>query len=236
MQEILRFLITYEVWIYIILGVVVFTYLRKLILAFQDWQSSVFGLEKEISQRKFSAALTFVGLLVFLGFAIFVMVSFVAPTYPSLFTLATPTLDLLATPTVTLEAKSSSTLMPLKNPVETQAVTTQGSPGAEEKGCIKGQFEWTFPATGDELSGTVELKGTVNVTNLGFYKYEFSQAGSNTWVTIAAGDKPKTNEPLGGVWNTSQLIPGDYLLRLVVSDNQNQVLPACQISVRVVTQ
>jgi hypothetical protein len=147
----------------------------------------------------------------------------------------TPTLDLLATPTVTLEAKNSSTLMPASALAGTQTTTTP-TPGKVVDGCIKGQLEWTFPKGGDEINGTIELKGIVNVANLGFYKYEYSQPGSSAWITIAAGDKPKNDEPLGGVWNTSQLVPGDYLLRLVVSDNKNQVLPACQISVQIVAQ
>jgi hypothetical protein len=235
MQDVLRFLITYEIWIYVILGVVLFTYLRKLILALQDWHSSVFGLEREIYQRKFSSALTFVGLLVFLGLAVFVMVSFVAPSYPSLVVISTPTLDLMATSTVTLEATNSSTLMPASALSRTQVATTP-TPGETVDGCIKGQLEWTYPENGDEISGTIELKGIVNVGNLGFYKYEYSQPGSGTWITIAAGDKAKNDEPLGGVWNTDQLVPGDYLLRLVVSDNKNEVFPACQISVRIVAE
>jgi hypothetical protein len=235
MQDILRFLINYEIWIYVILGVVLFTYLNKIILAFQDWRSSVFGLEREISQRRFSAALTFVGLLIFLGLAVFVMVSFVAPSYPSLVIISTPTLDLLATPTETLEAPNSSTLMPASPLAGEQAATTP-TPGNAVDGCIKGQLEWTYPKSGDQIQGTIELKGIVNVPNLGFYKYEYSQPGSSAWVTIAAGDKPKNDEPLGGTWNTAQMVPGDYLLRLVVSDNKNQVLPACQISVQIAAQ
>ena len=46
------------------------------------------------------------------------------------------------------------------------------------------------------------------------------------------------DQPLGGsgsgTWDTSQLVPGDYLLRLVVTDNVNNLFPACVISVRVV--
>ena len=37
-----------------------------------------------------------------------------------------------------------------------------------------------------------------------------------------------------GNWDTTLLVPGDYLLRLVVADSQNQLLPACVVSVRVV--
>ena len=44
-----------------------------------------------------------------------------------------------------------------------------------------------------------------------------------------------TAGPLGQ-WDTGTLAPGDYQLRLVVSDNQGQALPACVITVRVSPQ
>jgi hypothetical protein len=101
-------------------------------------------------------------------------------------------------------------------------------------GCTPGQVEWTFPKAGDEISGKVELKGTVNVPNLGFYKYEFSQAGVENWMTIAAGNENNKVDAVLGTWDTTLLIPGDYQLRLVVADNQNQLMPACVIPIRIV--
>ena len=93
-------------------------------------------------------------------------------------------------------------------------------------------IEWQVPKANEALSATVELKGVVNVPNLGFYKYEFSQPGTNQWTTIAAGNTPLVSGTIG-YWNTSQLPAGDYLLRLVVADNQNQLFPACIVSVRI---
>jgi FtsP/CotA-like multicopper oxidase with cupredoxin domain len=97
---------------------------------------------------------------------------------------------------------------------------------------LAGQIEWLSPTAGDTISATVELKGTVNVPNLGFYKYEFSLPGADSWTTIAAGNSPLVNGTIG-YWNTAQLPAGDYLLRLVVVDNQNGFFPACIVSVRV---
>ena len=79
----------------------------------------------------------------------------------------------------------------------------------------------------------MELKGTVNVENIGFYKYEFALMGSDTWTTIAAGNTIIKNDLLGGAWDTSALVPGDYELRLVVNDNENNPLPACMIQVTI---
>jgi hypothetical protein len=115
----------------------------------------------------------------------------------------------------------------------TGLLPTLALPGAE--GCIPGVVEWTSPKSGGQVSGVVTLKGTVNVANLGFYKYEYSQGSSGNWITIAAGNQKRTDSELGGAWNTGQLIPGDYKLRLVVADNQNQTLPACVIAIRIIS-
>jgi hypothetical protein len=37
-----------------------------------------------------------------------------------------------------------------------------------------------------------------------------------------------------GIWNTSNLTPGVYLIRLVVTDNLGNALAPCEIQVRVV--
>ena len=83
------------------------------------------------------------------------------------------------------------------------------------------------------MKGTVELIGTVNIPNFGFYKYEVAPQGSDTWATISAGREIINQWQLGS-WITTALTPGDYQLRLVVTDNQGQALPACVVPVRVV--
>lgn len=227
MEELLDFLQKYEIWIYVLLGGGAFIYLRKLLTSWQEWRVAVFGLEREAAQRRLSAALSVFILLFLLGAAEFALVTFVSPVYPKVFLLQTPTLDLLATSTAVLPQQEITPDALVKGTLPTAAVL-------DEDGCVPGELEWTYPVSGGEISGVVELRGTVNVSNLGFYKYEFSQPGTDTWVTIAAGDSLGEDQLLGGAWNTGQLVPGDYRLRLVVSDNQNQTMPACEIPVRVV--
>lgn len=275
MEELLPFLQKYELWIYVLLGVVAFIYLQRLVSAWKVWQGSAFGLEREIGQRRFSTALTIVLLLVVFILVEFVIVSFVAPSYPQVYALPTPTIDLLATPTVTLSVAAESitatvdpaNLLQLGSAPAGQGAKTEttagqgtGSPvpagtdgtqtnagataGAAEttstaattsmpEGCTPGQIEWTFPKAGGEISATVELKGTVNIPNLGYYKYEWAKLGEDTWTPIAAGNQPKVDGQIG-FWNTSAFEPGDYQLRLVVSDNAEKLFPACKIPVRIV--
>jgi hypothetical protein len=228
MEELLPALQKYEVWIYGILGVIALFYFQKLISAWKEWQASVFGLERVIAQRRFSTALTVLILLMLFVLLEFVIVSFVVPSYPQTLTMPTATLDLLATPTITLPAVVDSLSVSA-----TAAVTPTVQVVLIEEGCQPGLIEWTYPEPGQELRATVELKGTVNVPNLGFYKYEFSRPGEDVWNTIAAGNQPKVEGGIG-FWNTSALVPGDYLLRLVVSDNANELFPACVVPVRIV--
>jgi hypothetical protein len=227
MEDLLRFLETYEIWIYVLLGVFCLWYLRKVLVAWQEWRAAVYGLERETAQRRFSAAMTVLTLFLMIGLAQFLLISFVAPDMPRADIIATPTIDYFITPIATL----STTLTPAGQAtgiIPTLAVSSQD-------GCSSGKLEWTFPKNGAQVSGDVVLRGTIQVPNLGFYKWEFSSAGANNWITIAAGNLPKTDSALGGGWNTSQLVPGDYQLRLVAADNQNQSLPACVISIRVVS-
>ncbi len=231
MEELLPFLQKFEIWIYVFFGAVALIPLQQLISAWRTWQGSVFGLEREIAQRRFSTALTVLLLLVVFIFMEFVVVSFVAPGYPQMAVFPTSTLDLLATPTVTL-------------PVAAEAATAAAPAGASlgvdpaasgtalPEGCVPGQIEWLAPKAGETINETVELKGTVNIPNLGFYKYEYAKKGEDIWTTIAGGDQPKVAGGIG-FWNTSQLVDGDYLLRLVVEDNQNKMFPACVIPVRI---
>ncbi len=100
-------------------------------------------------------------------------------------------------------------------------------------GCVAGQVEVTDPQPNQNIQGEVQLVGTVNIPNFGFYKYEYKQAGSDTWSTIAAGNQVISQGNLG-VWNTSLLVPGDYVLRIVVTDNKGQPLPACEVPVRII--
>jgi hypothetical protein len=226
MEELLRFLEQYEAWIYALLGVVGFIYFRKLIGDWQEWRSSVFGLERESAQRRLSATLAVVVVITLLASAEFLLVSFVAPVYPVANVLQTPTINVMTTPTTELFVDGQS------QPEESVALATQAAVISGD--CDPSILDWSYPQAGEEVSGVVKLVGTANLSNMGFFKYEFSEVGSDSWVTIAAMNVPLNDEELDGSWNTQALIPGDYRLRLVMTNNENQTLPACEITVRVV--
>jgi hypothetical protein len=235
MNEILRLLKSFEVWIYILLGFVSLFYLQKFIRALKEWHGTIFGLERENAQRRLNEAVTVLVLAIIIAAGEFLISTFIFPTIPGVQILSTPTLDVLASPTVTLAALPTNSVIGSQIPgLETATVTPTPISGQSANGCITGKLTFTAPVNGEKVSGVVALKGTLVVTNFGFYKYEYSKPGSNTWVTIAAGNEIKTDGSLG-FWDVSLLPIGDYLLHIIVYDNKGQALPACQISVTVAT-
>lgn len=221
----MRFVATYEVGIYIVIGVIVLIYLKRLIDAVIALGKAQFGLEREVAQKSLRLSITVIALVVLIGVSNFVLVSVAAVRFPGISRIATPTIDPLMTevPDAQVITQTPEHLMQTQTAI---ALT----------GCIPEELEWVQPVSGDEVSGSVELMGTVNIPNLGFYKYEYQIEGDDLWTPISAGNKPIIEESFGGVWNTGQLNPGNYSLRLVVSDNQNNLLQPCVISVKVVPE
>lgn len=226
MEAILRFFVLYAPLVYLLLAVGVLLVIRRLLRSLREGHDAVFGLEREMAQRRTNQAVAALVIILLIGLGELVLSSFLAPGMPASSMLTTPTINLLAVPTSTLSPELMATL---------GAATPMATPGAEASGCIPGQIMLTFPAPASEVKGQITLKGTVDIPNFGFYKYEVAPMGSDNWSTIQAGREVVTDGALG-LWDTTELTPGDYMLRLVVTDNQGQALPPCVVPVRVVGQ
>ena len=157
--------------------------------------------------------------------SIVVPVYYNAPSLPALAQMSTPTANVVNVPTGTLSAELIQTLT---------AMPPGLTPTTLAVGCVPGQINISSPKPGDEIKGSVELKGDANIPNFGFYKYEYAPLGTEAWAAIEASRTPKTDGELGP-WDTSSIPQGDYQIRLVVTDNQGNELPACVIPVRIKT-
>jgi len=222
--EALRYVKNYEIWIYVGVGILAFWYIRKFALAWDETREAAFGIERELAQSRLNhAAMVLIVLLMVVIFE-FSLVSFVVPSMPEVNPIPSPTLNILATPTATLGPGEPTSVLP-----------TAATPGAVNPaaGCVAGQVTITSPKNGDEVSGVVKLKGSANIPDFGFYKYEIARPGETAWLSINAGDKIVKDGDLGE-WVTNVLPPGDYMLRLVVTDNKGSSQPPCVIQVRVV--
>ena len=225
MTVILSFFVQLAPVIFALLALGLLFGLWRITRALKEEHGAVFGLEREIARHHMRQAIATLTVVGFLALAEFALVVFMAPNIPGLTQLATPTINPLVTPTGTF---------PLEF-METLGVVTPGgpTPTVQATGCIPGQIDITSPKPGDTLKGSIELVGTADIPNFGFYKYEFAPLGSDTWGTIVAKNMPIQDGNLGN-WDISKITPGDYQLRLVVSDNQGINFPACVIPVRII--
>ena len=228
MEELLRFIATYEIGVYVIFGLVILFNLKGIIEGLVGLQKASFRLEKEVAQKKLRSSITIIALFLLFAVSIFMLVSIAALRFPGISRIATPTVDMIST-----RAAEDENMTTAQGTLD---VERQTQTAIALTGCIPGQLEWIEPQPGDEVSGSVELKGTINVPNLGFYKYEYRYLADDIWTPISAGNKPIVEELFGGRWNTEQLRPGNYALRLVVSDNQNNLLKPCEIEVKILPQ
>jgi hypothetical protein len=223
MAPILHFFSSYAILIYLILTIGLIFGIRSLLRARHEMGGSLYGLERETAHQHASQAVGVVSLVIFLAIAELVLIVFLAPKVPAFSLLVTPTMNPLITPTGTIPPGLLETL---------GVFTPLSTPKPQTTGCIPGQIMITIPKPGALVKGQFELKGTANIPNFGFYKYEFSPIGTNVWATIQADRKIRQDDILGS-WNTSEITPGDYNLRLVVTDNQGNALPPCIVPVRI---
>jgi hypothetical protein len=224
MEALFRFLAGYELLIYIILGISLLFTIRWLWQAYIEIQDAVYGLEHQIALRHLTTAIGSILLILLLVIGELIITSFIVPDLPASTFLLTPTVSLLpvtqSTPGVELSTASVGTS------------ATKDGLASETSGCVPGKLAITKPSPGQGLNGVVEIFGSVQVQDLGFYKIEFSPQGTENWATFYAGRDIKPDQSIG-VWDTSQLLPGDYQIRLVATDNQGVEISPCVITIRV---
>jgi hypothetical protein len=220
-----RSLALYAPLIYIAIAIFGLFVFRRMWRVWREWRDAVYTLEREFALWRLARATALGFVTLALLFVEFYVVTFIAPSLPASDLLTTPTLDLLASPQPTLSSADAIALVL----TPTQPLQTGMS------GCVKDRIMITSPRPGGTISGVVELVGTANVPNFGFYKYEVAPVGTENWATIGADREPKKDQPLGRL-NTLSLSNGEYFLRLVITDNVGGALEPCVISVRVLNQ
>jgi hypothetical protein len=224
MEDVLLFVEEQQTWIYILFGLFAAIYLKATLDAAAELRASLFGLERERSMAKLrrSAGLMTVSLAVIL--TTFVLATYAGPAVPAADRpTPLPTVSLLATPEVTLAVQNGepATAIPLS------------SDDLSSVGCANTSATMTSPVEGAVLQDAVDIQGTADIPNFSFYKYEYrSIQPDSTWRTISAGTTPVVEGKLG-TWDTSLLIPGDYALRLVVTDTAGNAPLPCVMRVTV---
>lgn len=224
MDQIVGFFRANEQWVYGALGVFAIWQIVKFAAAWNTLRSASFTMERELAQNKLNRAAIMLVLALLVAVSEFTLVSFVAPTMPGANPLPSPTLNILAIPTATIAPEQTGQAPPIE-----VTPTEEINPTA---GCIADQVMISAPKDGDEVSGVIEVVGTANIPDFGFYKYEIARPGETIWLSINAGEQIVQDGVLGE-WITSVLPPGDYQLRLMVADNQGKFRLPCTVRVRV---
>lgn len=233
MLALFHFLVDYQLWIYAILGVLALIYLARLISAWRERYATIFGLEREDAQRRLNSALAVFILLLLLIGAEFVLITFVIPEWPLVMLTPTPVPEEEEVMMITRRPDNGSGLEIISTPEGAVANTSASSLSS---GCIPGQLEWLDPVSGDVIDGSYILKATVNMQDMAFYNWAFSPVtDQENWQTLSAGNLPVIEGQLG-LWATSQVANGDYVLRLTVYDLSNQELPSCDVYIRVLNE
>lgn len=227
MEEAIGFFRAFEFWIYLLIGLAALFFVRRFILAWAELKDAAFGLERESAQSRLNQSATMLVLLLAMAVSEFILVYFIAPSIPSAAALPTPTMNPLATPTTTLPAEmanSGESMIEATQPALQQAISS---------GCLPDQNQISFPLNGQETSGVVEILGTADIPNFGFYKLEIKKPEETVWLTLQAGNQVVRDGKLGD-WDTRRLTPGEYQLGMVIVDSEAQSTQPCIVSVRVI--
>jgi len=223
MAEALLFLEEFQGWIYLVLGLAALVYLRVTWRWYRSRRSTIFSLEREQATERLARSATLLGLALTLLLATFAATTFLGPAIPaSERPTPLPTVSLLVTPSA---APDGDETLATSTPLPAVVV--------DSAGCTNPQATILTPLTGESLTGIVEITGTADIPNFAFYKYEYiNLTAGAVWRAIQAGTKPVQQGELG-TWDTRLVIPGEYALRLVVTDTVGNAPQPCVILVRV---
>lgn len=112
----------------------------------------------------------------------------------------------------------------------------QGGLGGFAGGCQAGVLEWISPSPSEVVSGLYTLKATVNVPEMGFFRYDYAPINDpSRWNAISAGNLPVIEGTLGPL-ATTEIENGDYILRLEVLSKTNEAWAPCDVSIRIMNE
>jgi hypothetical protein len=228
MSEALNFFEIYENAIYFFLGLGAIIYGWRFWGAWQRLRNAVFGLEREVAQRDVNQAAVVLFLLLMMSVAVFSVVTFSAPFLQVEEILATPTIDLLPESTVNAvdgDTGSDSDEIATVTPLPTVVV----NPGY----CIPDRINITSPETDEVISGVINVEGTVDVEDFGFFQVEYARVQDSLWLPIRVKHNIIINGLLVEDWDTSPIPPGDYVLQLLVTSSDGVEYDACRVPIRI---
>jgi hypothetical protein len=236
MTTLVQFLVNTEYVLYILAAVIIFFSIRGLVVARHVRRNAVFGLEREAAQQRQRRSLGAILALLLLSSGVYVITHIVAPNMGETPLEPTPTPLVFVTqvPTPTETRLIYPTVTPTPGLPPAAAAGTP-SPGPEEStnGCEILGATITVPAPNDIVSGQVVVEGQTNILDFAQYKFEINGPSTNdAWVVVGAFTVPVVDGFLG-TWDSTSLIPGDYILRLVVNKMDGSFPTPCEVPITI---
>jgi hypothetical protein len=234
MTIIVKLIADYAVWLYLLLGLFAFFFLRAYLVARRERDNSIFALERESATgRMAQATMGFLVTLILIGGVLYTSQTLVeeiplpeaTPTATMIIVLpptATPP-PLLPTPTPTETPRPRPTPPPLEAPPP----TTEASLGVAAN-CPSPGVRISEPGTGAAVSGVIQIIGSADIPDFWYYKFEFRGNGFGDWTFIQRFDT-SINGGILGVWDTRSVPSGDYEFRLVVVDKTGNYPEPCSL-------
>jgi hypothetical protein len=230
MRTLVQFIARIELLLYGLAAIGVFLSIRSFALAQRARRNAIFPLEREAVQNRQRRAIGTIIALILLSGGIYIVTNIVEPNLivtnpptptPIIFVTQqpTPTDARLLYPTVT----PTPGLPPGANP---PTVT----PGLAVTGCEFGR-QITSPAPNEAGTGQVVVRGQANIINFAQYKFELmGPATGGAWVVVGTSNTPVFDGLLGS-WDSTSLAPGNYTLRIVVSNLDGNFFPPCEVPI-----
>jgi hypothetical protein len=220
MTTLVKLISEYYIWLIgaCVLGILF--YIGRAIMAHREKSRAIFTLEKEAASSTRLRSIGMVFVLLILGGAIYFTATYLEPNL-ALETESEPTPTVLLQPTPTPTTGSPTptfTPRPTRTPRPTQTPEVTLTPTPEPvvlPNCPIDGARLTYPTVNAGLKGVVEIRGSANIDDFDYYKFEFCSEGATEWSFIQDFKEPVADGILGS-WNTAGLPAGSYRFRLVV--------------------
>lgn len=238
MTILVKLIADYAVWLYLLLGLVAFLFLRAYMVARRERDNSIFALEREsASGRMAQSIIGFLVTLVLVG-GVFYTSQTLVEEIPLPEVTPTPTVlivlppsptppPLLPTPTPTDTPRPRPTLPALETETPTPEVALGVPPSCPNPG-----VRISEPGTGAQVSGVIQVVGSANIDNFWYYKFEFRGNGFGDWTFIQRFENA-INGGILAAWDTRSVPSGNYELRLVVVDKTGNYPEPCVVQLSV---
>ena len=216
MAEAVFLIVRYQAWVFLLISVGALVYVWSFARARQYLSRTPFGLEREVAQRRQIRALTMLSLLVTLAVSMVVMDRVVVPDLTRRREASVPATQPAPSPSPMLFESGNQPLV------------------VDSSGCDNPNATLTTPQSHERIAGAFEVRGTANIENFAFYKFEIGGRDTGgAWIPLGVGSEPVVENVLGR-FDASAHETGEYAFRLVVVDNAGNFPPPCVIAVTIV--